>query len=1113
MVKIWKKKIVDLYILKEITYPFLIGIIIIGIIMLSNYLFQLTDLIIVKKVPFALVLKLLFYYLPEIIVRTFPMAILFATITGMGRLSRENEFTALRMGGVSLFRLILPLVILGIIISGVTFVLNENVVPWSSHQARNIIRKTILKESMPDVKENVFFKGPKGRVFYVENYNEDSAKLSKIMIYNRNKNKKDEFPPVITAGEGEIEENKWILNQGIIHEYDQDGHLSIESKFDHMEIEIAKESSQFFGEQRTTSEMSRKELHKEIKLFKKSGIDVSSLYVDYHLKLAKPMAALLFILIGTPLSLNQKDSRIASMLMTISIIFLYYLMLSISRSFGRNGRLPPLLAAWLPNILFAVVGVILILWREKFSNFMHRLVPGLFTVILCLMISVPGTAAGKDSIRIEGEQLNYNKESGIVEMVKNINGKYKNYYFQADKIILKLKDGSEKVLSQPQEIKMEPGSFSGCNYKHPHYFFSAKKIKIYPDDYLEAFHVVFKELSGRLPLFYWPYLYISLKDEEQKIEPEFGYDAQRGWFIKTTWNYKYKKYPGEYYFDFYTKSGSAAGFKQYFLFTGAQKAYISYYEQNDNGVPNLFNKEGVLSYEFDYNNWQFNTQLDYTDYNDRFNIEAIAEGSYEQKNQDLRLDSDYKMVDYREDNDSDKEEINMSVDYSRTLADNLKIYLDYELDSDNYLYSNQNDDKEVDMEFELDKRFKNNLDINMQLNRDLDIEPNEGTTEEDNLELNLDYEWAKYWEMEFNYEYGKKAEPGHPLKTRWGGKGAISREIGDFKAEMLLEREDPKFSDEEENNVSFYRWPEFNLYYQPYSPFTGKLQLGNYFEDDSGIEGYRGGLEGNYKERWQLFSNTSLKTDNSITAFIYSPQEFKYDESNYDKTQFSYHSETTLSNELTDNLRLENKYIYNDFRGQSPFNFDQQKKEETLESNLRYGNKKLELELNGGYNIYMDEYLLLTASLSYIPVPEWELSMNTEYDPNTYLFEDDLTLTSVYKGDRLTSETDIIYNMNSKRTERLSNKIIYELQGDWGWYVENNIEYDYDEPQGERLEAANLVLKKKLHCREISLSYDYLNQEILFTYTIDLFPGQGVTVGQNEDDPFIFNIGDKNITH
>src|SRR6056297_3293658 len=120
------------------------------------------------------------------------------------------------MGGISLYRLIIPVLVLGILISGLTFVFNEEVVPWSNHKAKNIIRNTILKESMPNTQEEVFFKGPKGRLFYVKEYKEEEDLLQNIIIYNIKKNQDEQnFPEVITANKGVINENVWVLQNGI----------------------------------------------------------------------------------------------------------------------------------------------------------------------------------------------------------------------------------------------------------------------------------------------------------------------------------------------------------------------------------------------------------------------------------------------------------------------------------------------------------------------------------------------------------------------------------------------------------------------------------------------------------------------------------------------------------------------------------------------------------------------------------------------------------------------------------------------------------------------------------------------------------------------------------
>ena len=368
--------LIDIYLFKRVIKPYIIGVTIITIIMLSNFLFQLTDLIIVKDIPILKVVELLFYQLPDIIVQTFPMAVLFAIMTGLGTLSRQNEFTALRMGGVSAYRLIVPLIVFGLLVSGFTFYLNEKVVPWSNHRANNIIRGSILSEASPEIRENVFFEGPDNRHFYVREYNRDKNLLKDIIIYNLNSN--NDFPQIVTANEGYIGDKNWGLRNGNVFDYDDQGYLRVETQFDEMEVNISENVESFFGEQRTPSEMSREELKKEIELFQDSGINVDSLLVEYHLKLAMAFTPLIFVLIGAPLSLVNNESRAMNIILTIITIFAYYLILSLSRSFAKNNMLAPLIAAWIPNTVFTTFGVLLLIFQDKWQNFVVNVVPRIF---------------------------------------------------------------------------------------------------------------------------------------------------------------------------------------------------------------------------------------------------------------------------------------------------------------------------------------------------------------------------------------------------------------------------------------------------------------------------------------------------------------------------------------------------------------------------------------------------------------------------------------------------------------------------------------------------------------------------------------------------------------
>ncbi|HMA59615.1 MAG TPA: LptF/LptG family permease, partial [Halanaerobiales bacterium] len=862
-------KILDKYIIKEIALPFLASVIIITIILLGNFLFQLTDLIIVKDVPIPLVLELLLYNLPDIIVRTFPIAVLFSTMTGIGRLNRENEITAFRMGGISLYRLIIPVLILGIVVSGLTFVFNEEVVPWSNHKAKNIIRNTILKESMPNTQEEVFFKGPKGRLFYVKEYKEEEDLLQNIIIYNIKKNQDEEnFPEVITANKGVINENVWVLQNGIIHEYNSEGNIILESQFKQMEFQITEEMQEMYGNQKTTDEMSRKELAKNIKLFRKSGINVNSLLVDYHLKLAQPLVAFIFVLIAVPLSLTNKKSRAVNITFTIIIIFGYYLLQSVCRSLGRNELLPPLLAAWLPNIIFLLLGLLILFLQESFEKLLYKILPGLLVLFLIFTIIPINSTAAAEELTLNSKSVSYDPKQNMVKIEGEVNGKYENIYLRSELINVKVKGEGEKIFKQPENIELLPGDITGCDFEEPHYYFDARRIEISPNEYLKAYHVVFRELGGKLPLFYWPYLYISLEDDEQNFFPRVGYNSRRGWFLKTTYNYYLDRLdlPGSLYMDYYTKTGFAGGLKQYLVHSSNHKSYLYYYTQENNiNLPNLFNWEGEFYHQYKGENWQEEFSYFYQEYDEKEELETKLSFSNSIDDRNINIDTYYDSVDYYE--------------------------------------SNDNDIKSYGADISFRDRYFDSLDVDLGYDIDYDYDPEDGLEEYKERTADIVNDWGNDWETGIEYEYEEAIEPEAEKQTRWGGKGYISKAYSEYKYTLLWERYDPNFSAEDE--VAFYKDPEFTAEYTPAGDFEYLFQFGHYFEADSQIEGNRARLELIYDNNLNIGSFNSLNINQKFHSNLY---KVEYLGEMYSPMQLVSDSEFALTTELGDHLTFNNKF-------------------------------------------------------------------------------------------------------------------------------------------------------------------------------------------------------------
>jgi lipopolysaccharide export system permease protein len=354
--------ILDRYIISDLIGPFLFGIVGIVIIGMVDILFTMIDLFINSGVPFAVVMKILVYKIPAIMVLFFPMAMLFSCMIVLIRMAKDSEITVLRAGGISLLRIVVPVVIMGLIVSLCAFLINEKVVPWANHVSDNIIRKVILKKPPPDIVKNTFFKAGGQRYFYIRKISAEKKLMEDIMVYELTTS----FPRFITAKTATWSGKEWILLAGKIHKFNEDGFLNYDGQFKKMTIKVDRDVHSFFTNEKTPREMSSGELSEKIKGLQKGGVDTKNLVVDYHMKYSRPLANLSFALIGIALCItfvrSSKDwwGVIIGVLLALLTVGFYLFVMATFRSLGRGGMISPFLGAWSPNILFTILAGILL---------------------------------------------------------------------------------------------------------------------------------------------------------------------------------------------------------------------------------------------------------------------------------------------------------------------------------------------------------------------------------------------------------------------------------------------------------------------------------------------------------------------------------------------------------------------------------------------------------------------------------------------------------------------------------------------------------------------------------------------------------------------------------
>lgn len=356
-------RILDKYILKEMLGPFLFGVgafssLFIG----TNILFKLTKYITQQGASAVAVAKLFFYSLPGVIVLTFPMAMLLASLLAFGRLSGDSEITAMRSGGQSFYRLAVPVFIAAFGVSIVAVALNEAIVPAANSAYSNIVYYEIEKNTQSKVQYNIVIKeikqGEMDRLTYAQNFVEDTNTMSKVAVQEFENSR---LVRAKNAEKAVWEDGQWKMYNGAITIFSPEGRVERIIKFDEETLNVEKNPESISREQKDEKDMTISELRQHIAVLKREYVAAGVYEVELYQRIAIPMASFVFAMIGTPLGLApHRSSSSIGLGLSIIIIFIYYILLTIATALGQGGGIHPLIAAWIPNIIGVVAGIYLV---------------------------------------------------------------------------------------------------------------------------------------------------------------------------------------------------------------------------------------------------------------------------------------------------------------------------------------------------------------------------------------------------------------------------------------------------------------------------------------------------------------------------------------------------------------------------------------------------------------------------------------------------------------------------------------------------------------------------------------------------------------------------------
>lgn len=354
-------KIIRKYITKQMVAPFILFLFIFTFVLLLGNLIKLADMVINKGVEGIDILKLFLTYIPYLLSYTIPMSILSATLITFSRLSADGEVTALRASGLNIYKLAIPVIIIGIILSLFNVILNDQIIPKSRYAARKVVANIGTQNPEAFLEPGTFIKKFKNYIIFI--YDINGKQLRGIRIYQPSNNGPTR---TIIAEKGEIisNENSSSIKLKLINGTSDEPAPRKETRFYkvrfktyYVTLKLDRPSKKEIDKK--PKDMSIKELQWEIKNLKEKGIDATPLITTIHKKLSLSFACLVFVLIAIPLGIETKRrGKSIGLGLSLGIIVFYYILLVGAEALALRKMAPPW-CIWSSNIILFLLAVYL----------------------------------------------------------------------------------------------------------------------------------------------------------------------------------------------------------------------------------------------------------------------------------------------------------------------------------------------------------------------------------------------------------------------------------------------------------------------------------------------------------------------------------------------------------------------------------------------------------------------------------------------------------------------------------------------------------------------------------------------------------------------------------
>ena len=370
-------RLLDRYIVREILLPFGIALVVFTFVLIIPFIIELAEELIAKGVAWPVILQLMITLVPASLGLAIPMALLLGILVAFGRLSSDREVVVLMACGVSPARMLRPVLILALLAAAADVYILARAIPDANQANREITLGIVADRAEGQVRARAFFDDFPNTVLYVREIPLEGGWRNVFAADMKNAAQ----PIVYVARRGRMlidrqaKTIEMVLEDGAQHTTKAADPATYEMvRFDQVIVSLDPQSVFQNTLPRGYREMTITELQSSIRELQKQSLPFHNPVMEVHKKFSIPFACLVFALVGVGLGVsNRKDGKLASFVLGIAVIFVYYVIMFTSEAMTKGAMIPAWLSMWVPNLILGAAGVALLLSRSRGADQSLRL--------------------------------------------------------------------------------------------------------------------------------------------------------------------------------------------------------------------------------------------------------------------------------------------------------------------------------------------------------------------------------------------------------------------------------------------------------------------------------------------------------------------------------------------------------------------------------------------------------------------------------------------------------------------------------------------------------------------------------------------------------------------